>query len=191
MIFMVVKKLIYRGLFLCVIGLFTFLIACGAKTEKEDVKEFNHEKVKQQFVKANQQVVVKENDEMDYYQKSHQMTFVKTTSGIRYYVYKASAKGDSIKNDDIVKINYTVSLLDGTECYSSKIDGSKEFRVGMENIENGLHKALLFLKSGDKALILIPSHLAHGLLGDSKKIPPQSPIVYDVEILSVVKTPTN
>jgi len=191
MIFMVVKNFINKGLFLCVTGLFAFLMACGPKTEKKDTNEFNHEKVKQQFVKANQQVVVKENDEMDYYQKSHQMTFVKTTSGIRYYVYKASAKGDSIKNDDIVKINYTVSLLDGTECYSSKTDGSKEFRVGMENIENGLHKALLFLKSGDKALILIPSHLAHGLLGDSKKIPPQSPIVYDLEILSVVKTPTN
>lgn len=188
---MFVKILINRGLFLLATSLFVFLVACGPKTEKDVSNSFNHEKVKQQFVKANQQVVVKENDEMDYYQKSHQMPFVKTTSGIRYFVYKASTKGDSIKNDDIVKINYTVSLLDGTECYSSKTDGIKEFRVGMENIENGLHKALLFLKSGDKALILIPSHLAHGLLGDSKKIPPQSPIVYDIEILSVMKNQNN
>lgn len=188
---MFIKFFINKGLFLLATCLFAFLIACESKTDKEDSNVFNHEKVKQQFVKANQQVVVKENDEMDYYQKSHQMAFIKTTSGIRYFVYKASAKGDSIKNDDIVKINYTVSLLNGTECYSSKTDGAKEFRVGMENIENGLHKALLFLKSGDKALILIPSHLAHGLLGDSKKIPPQSPIVYDVQILSVVKTQTN
>ena len=57
----------------------------------------------------------------------------------------------------------------------------------MENIEDGIHKAVLFFKSGDKALVLIPSHLAHGLLGDSKKIPPQSPILYDIEILSVKK----
>lgn len=188
---MFVKILINRGLFLLATGLFAFLMACGPKTESNKEETFNHEKVKQQFVKANQQVVVKENDEMDYYQKSHQMPFVRTNSGIRYYVYKASAKGDSIKNDDMVKINYTVSLLDGTECYSSKVDGVKEFKVGMENIEDGLHKALLFLKSGDKALILIPSHLAHGLLGDSKKIPPQSPIVYDIEILSVTKNQTN
>jgi FKBP-type peptidyl-prolyl cis-trans isomerase len=39
-----------------------------------------------------------------------------------------------------------------------------------------------YLKHGDKALLLIPSHLAHGLLGDFKKIPPQMPIIYDVEI---------
>lgn len=148
---------------------------------------FNKDKIKQQFVKANQQVVVKETDEMDFYQKSHHMPFINTTSGIRYYVYKASSQGDSIKNDDIIKINYTVSLLDGTECYSSKTDGVKQFVVGMENIEDGIHKAVLFLKSGDKALVLIPSHLAHGLLGDSKKIPPQSPIIYDVEIISVKK----
>lgn len=178
---------INRCLFVLLSNLLFFMTACNPKTEDNEAKQFNHEKVKQQFVKANQQVVVKENDEMDYYQKSHQMNFIKTTSGIRYYVYKPSSKGDSIKNDDIIKINYTISLLDGTECYSSKTEGAKEFKVGMQDVENGLHKAVLFLKSGDKALIMIPSHLAHGLLGDSKKIPPQSPIIYDLEILSVNK----
>lgn len=168
--------------------LFCTIFICACNPEKPAEKPvFNHEKVKNQFVKANQQLVIKESDEMDYYQKSHQMTFIKTTSGVRYYVYKPSAKGDSIKGGDIIKINYTLSLLDGTECYSSQKDGVREFEVGMEDIEDGLHKAVLFLKSGDKALILIPSHLAHGLLGDSKKIPPQSPIVYDLEIVSVKK----
>ena len=172
--------------YLLVFGFSMFLfVAC--KPDPEQQKEYNHDKVKQQFIKANQLVVTKENDEMDYYQKSHKMAFVKTKSGIRYFVYQAFAKGDSIKDGDIIKINFTVSLMDGTECYSSKTDGPKEFIVGMEDIENGIHKAVLFLKSGDKALILIPSHLAHGLLGDSKKIPPQSPILYDIEIVSVKK----
>lgn len=164
------------------------LYSCGPKQDQKQHEEIDQAKLKQQFIKANQQVVVKENDEMDYYQKSHHMTFVKTTSGIRYYVYQPSAKGDSINDGDIIKINYTVSLLDGTECYSSKTDGAKEFTVGMENIEDGVHKAVKYLKAGDKALILIPSHLAHGLLGDSKKIPPQSPIIYDLEIVSHTKT---
>ena len=180
---------------ICFVGLsvsiFLLLNACNTDNSKEKPKSFNQEKVKQQFIKANQLVVIKENDEMDFYQKSHKMSFTKTTSGIRYYVYKASSKGDSIKNDDIIKINYKVSLLNGTECYSSKTDGPKEFVVGMENIEDGLHKAVLYLKSGDKAKILIPSHLAHGLLGDSKKIPPMSPIIYDIEIISVKKQSHN
>ena len=184
---MFVKIPSYKDLQILIIGLLVFLSACQSNPEHSKNEDFDQQKVKNQFVKANQQVVTKENDEMDYYQKSHQMTFIKTTSGIRYYVYQPSQKGDSVKTDDIIKINYTISLLDGTECYSSKTDGVKEFKVGMEDVENGLHKAVLFLKSGDKALIMIPSHLAHGLLGDSKKIPPQSPIIYDIEILSVKK----
>lgn len=175
-------------LFIASLAVFT---ACEPDHQNTENQSFNKQKVKDQFVKANQQVVIKESDEMDYYQKSHEMPFVKTNSGIRYYVYNPSVKGDSIKTDDVIKINYKVSLLNGVECYSSKIDGPKEFVVGMENIEDGLHKAVLYLKSGDKAKILIPSHLAHGLLGDSKKIPPMSPIVYDIEIISVKKQSHN
>jgi FKBP-type peptidyl-prolyl cis-trans isomerase FkpA len=181
----VFKKYWFLGVSLAV------FMACGPDHQNKENDSFNKQKVKDQFVKANQQVVIKESDEMDYYQKSHEMPFIKTNSGIRYYVYNSSAKGDSIKTDDIIKINYKVSLLNGTECYSSKTDGPKEFVVGMENIEDGLHKAVLYLKSGDKAKILIPSHLAHGLLGDSKKIPPMSPIIYDIEIISVKKQSHN
>ncbi len=178
-------KKIIKYILICIIPGVFLLNSCGPK--EEETKSFNQTKVKQQFVRANQQLVVKESDEMDYYQKSHKMAFVKTNSGIRYFVYSTSAKGDSIIEGDIITMHYKVSLLDGTECYSSREKGPKEFMVGMEDIEVGVHKAVQYLKSGDKALLLIPSHLAHGLLGDSKKIPPQSPIVYDVEILSVKK----
>lgn len=189
---MQIKNGINSNHFYSFLVLFIILSFCSCQNNKpQEENSFSKEKVKQQFVKANQQLVIKESDEMDYYQKSHHMPFIKTTGGIRYYVYHVSTKGDSIKNDDIIKIIYKVSLLDGTECYSSKIDGPKEFMVGREDVEDGLHKAVLFLKAGDKALVLIPSHLAHGLLGDSKKIPPQSPIIYDVEIVSVKKQTLN
>ncbi len=146
-------------------------------------KVFNQDSLKNQFIKANKQIIQKESDEMDYYAKAHQMAFINTSSGIRYYVYKASAKGDSVKSGNEITMSYKVSLMDGTECYSSKTDGNKTFKVGQEDIESGIHRAVLFLKHGDKALILIPSYLAHGLLGDLKKIPPQMPIIYDIEIL--------
>jgi FKBP-type peptidyl-prolyl cis-trans isomerase len=145
-------------------------------------KTINEEELKNQFVKANKQIVQKEIDEMDYYVKMHKMPFVNTTSGIRYYVYKPSARGDSIKDREEIVMNFKVSLLDGTLCYSSDTEGKKTFIVGNEDIESGIHRGVKYLKHGDKALLLIPSHLAHGLLGDFKKIPPQMPIIYDVEI---------
>lgn len=161
-----------------------FVLSCQEKNvTNESEKVYNKAKIDQQFIKANQLVIIKENDEMDYFQKSHKFPFIKTKSGIRYYVYKPSLKGDSIKTGDVLSINYKLSLLDGTLCYSSDSTGIKQFKVGMQDVENGLHKAVLNLKIGDKALILIPSHLAHGLLGDNKNIPPQVPILYDIEIL--------
>jgi FKBP-type peptidyl-prolyl cis-trans isomerase len=158
-------------------------LACGPnKNDQNHTKPINKEAVKKQFEKANRGLIQKESDDMDYYVKSHQMPFIKTSSGIRFYVYSPSAKGDSIRDGEEITMDYTVSLLDGTECYSSAAEGPKTFIVGHENLESGIHKGVQYLKRGDKALILIPSHLAHGLLGDMNKIPPQMPIVYDAQI---------
>ena len=152
-------------------------IDVSPKTDQE-----NNELIKNQFIKANQQLMQKENDVMDYYAKSHQLNFTRTGSGIRYFVYKPSIKGDSIKDNMQITLNFTLKLMDGTLCYSSKTEGSRTFFVGHEDIESGIHKGLKYLKRGDKAILLIPSPLAHGLLGDFNKIPPQMPIVYDVEV---------
>ncbi len=170
---------------LCTLLSAALLIACGGKPKAPPVQQnagLNEKAIGEQFVKANKQLVQKENDDMDYYSKTHQMPFKKTGSGVRYFVYKAAAKGDSIREGMEITMNYTVSLLNGIRCYSSEENGPKTFMVGKENIESGIHKGVQYLKRGDKALLLIPSALAHGLLGDFDKIPPQMPIVYDVEI---------
>lgn len=168
-------------------ALIIFLISCQNPIPRKqrianDSLEKYKSKIEEQFVSANKQIVQKENDEMDFYEKSHKLEFTRTTSGVRYFVYKHSEKGDSIKDEMRITIDYEVSLLDGTSCYSSAIDGKKEIVVGGSEAESGIHKGLHFIKRGDKALFLIPSALAHGLLGDMKKIPPQMPICYDVAV---------
>lgn len=171
--------------------LFCFFIGCTPeKKEQPKVIAIDPQKIKEQFVKANKQQVQKESDEMDYYVKTHHQPFINTNSGIRYFVYGPSAKGDSIREGDEIMIDFTVSLLDGTLCYSSKESGSRSFIVGSEDIESGIHKGVQYLKNGDKALLILPSYLAHGLLGDMKKIPPRMPIVYDVQVLFVKKRPS-
>jgi FKBP-type peptidyl-prolyl cis-trans isomerase FkpA len=142
----------------------------------------NEKSIKEQFMKANSQLLQKENDEIDYYVRTHKMPFKRTSSGVRYFVYKPSEKGDSIIPKMQVTMDYTVTLLDGTVAYSSDEDGRRSFVVEQEDIESGIHKGVQYLKRGDQAMLIIPSHLAHGLLGDLKKIPPQSPIIYKVHI---------
>lgn len=166
-------------------GLFVFTACNDNKQQGNPVNPGNaatDARIKEQFIKANSQLIEKENDEIDYYVRTHKMPFKRTTSGVRYYVYKPSFKGDSIIKDMQITMDYTVKLLDGTVCYSSNQDGRRSFIVEHGDIESGIHKGLQNLKRGDQALLIIPSHLAHGLLGDMNKIPPQSPIIYDVRI---------
>jgi FKBP-type peptidyl-prolyl cis-trans isomerase FkpA len=171
---------------------FVMLISCRPEMKKVELsdknsnnnspKNFNEDSLKNLFIKVNQQVIVKENDEMDVYAKQHKLPFVKTNSGLRYYVYKPSEKGDSIKSGMQITMAFKVKLFDGTTVYSSKELGKKTFSVEHENLESGIQRGVQFLKRGDKAIFLIPSHSAHGLLGDMDKIPPQVPIIYEVQI---------
>jgi len=160
-----------------------FLLGACRESNDDSMTQGPKEKIiKEQFIKVNQGVIAKENDEMDAYCRSHKMNFTRTGSGIRYFVYKSSPKGDSITDGKIITMHYKVSLLNGTLCYESAPGRPLTFEVGHEDIESGIHKGVQYLKTGDKALLLIPSHLAHGLLGDMNKIPPQVPILYQVEI---------
>ncbi len=57
--------------------------------------------------------------------------------------------------------------------------------VGKDNIESGLHEGILYLHVGDEATFILPSHLAHGLLGDNKRIPPKASVLYEIKLLSL------
>lgn len=167
-----------------IVWLFLYLSFACNETHNQNKKiiKIDREKLKKQFEYANQRIVQKEIDEMNYFEKTHQMNFVRTSFGVRYYIYDSIKKRVKIKDGDEVTMNYTISLLDGTICYTDK-GTPKTFVVGAEHIESGIHKIMPYLHYGDKAYILIPSVLAYGLLGDMSKIPPQSPILYKIEIL--------
>ncbi len=158
------------------------LTQCNNPEPPQKVIKIDKEKLKKQFEYANQRIAQKEIDEMNYFEKTHQMPFIKTKFGVRYYVFDSiHSKRQKINEGDEVIMNYTVSLLDGTICYTDE-GKPKTFIVSGETIESGIHKIMPYLHYGDKAYILIPSVLAHGLLGDLSKIPPLSPILYKVEI---------
>ena len=53
-------------------------------------------------------------------------------------------------------INYKVSLLDGTKCYSSDIDGTRGFTVGKAEIEKGIDEGILLMRVGDKSKFILP-----------------------------------
>ena len=108
----------------------------------------------------------------------------KTGSGLRYFIYEKSESKDTAKVYDEVSLYFDVKLLDGTLCYSQKEELQK-FMIEKTDIESGLHEALKYMCANDKALFILPSHLAHGLIGDQDKIPPLQPVIYDIHLIKI------
>jgi len=107
-----------------------------------------------------------------------------TKSGLWYGKLKASDL-ELIKQGDIVEMKYKVELLDGTVIYTSDSLGTKIFEVGHGAVENGLEEGILKMRNQESFRFIMPPHKAHGLLGDLKKIPARSTIIYYVEIINI------
>jgi len=88
-------------------------------------------------------------------------------------------------NEDVVKINYKVSLLDGTIVYSSDSTGAMQFKLGKSDVAGGLQEGVKLLHEGDKAIFILPAHLAYGLTGDGDRIKHYATLVIDVELLKI------
>ena len=106
-----------------------------------------------------------------------------TSSGLWYAITPGAGRYKNVQTGMLVTLKYRVSLLNGNICYNSDSLGVKQFIVGKGGVESGLEEGILLLKQGDKALFIMPPHLAHGLQGDGNKIPQRAIIVYDVDLL--------
>ena len=112
---------------------------------------------------------------------------MKTTStGLRYQVYY---QGEGTKGKDglVAVFNYETKLINGKTCYSSDDLGTKQFMIGKADVESGLNEAMQLLRGGDRAKLILPSHLAFGLVGDDNCIPRKAIVIYDVEILDFIE----
>ena len=110
---------------------------------------------------------------------------IETGTGVRYqFAENRSGTGDNAKLGDQVSVNISIALLDGTLCYETD-SIPDQFVLGRSDEESGLQEVLQLMRAGQKTKIIIPSYLAHGLLGDSEIIPPQSILLIDVELISL------
>ena len=105
--------------------------------------------------------------------------------GLEYTVIK-SGTGDSPKATDSVSVSYTGTLTDGTVFDSSSAHGGAA-TFGVGQVIPGWTEALQKMKVGDKWKLFIPANLAYGPQSPSPQIPPNSDLIFDVELLSINK----
>jgi len=161
------------------------LFSCGPKeVEENNQKYIDANELKKQLEAVQKPSIVMENDNIESYIKQHQLQMQTTGTGLRYAIVKENAKGKQLLSMDEVTVKYKVMLLDGTLCYSSEKTGPKKVKIDMDNVEDGVHQGLKLMKEGEKAIFILPSHLAHGLTGDNDLIPPKASVYYEIEVLS-------
>ncbi len=130
----------------------------------------------------NRYFVQKDREIIQNYIERKKLKMTGLPSGLWYAVLR-EGDGELFRENDRIVIEYECSLLDGTICYSSEKEGPKVIILGRSEIETGLNEGLKLLSSGAEAIFILPPFLAHGLLGDRKKIPPRSTIVYNIKVL--------
>jgi FKBP-type peptidyl-prolyl cis-trans isomerase len=122
----------------------------------------------------------------DYLTENAKKEGVKTTaSGLQYKVVKASEQKDakSPKAEDTVKVHYHGKLIDGT-VFDSSVDRGEPVTFPVNGVIPGWVEGLQLMKVGDKIELAIPANLAYGA-GGTGPIPPNSALVFDVELLEI------
>ncbi len=166
--------------------LFCFLVGCQSESKKTETREINPSALKETLLEANKQVVKTEDQQIRDLITRYGWKMQETGTGLRYQVYQKGS-GPKASLDQIARINYEVRLITGEVVYSSKESGIKEFKIGSGGVESGVEEAILLMRVGDKAKLILPSYLAYGLIGDQDRIPGKSTLIYDIELLELKK----
>jgi FKBP-type peptidyl-prolyl cis-trans isomerase len=107
-----------------------------------------------------------------------------TASGLKYQVLKKGTGTVSPKATDTVKVHYHGTLLDGT-VFDSSVERGQPISFPLNRVIRGWTEGLQLMKVGDKFKFVIPPNLAYGPRSPSPKIPPNSTLVFEVELLGI------
>jgi FKBP-type peptidyl-prolyl cis-trans isomerase len=100
---------------------------------------------------------------------------------------KKVGTGPSAATGDTVRVHYTGTLMDGTKFDSSRDRNEPfEFTLGAGMEIKGWDEGVPGMKKGGQRKLTIPSDKGYGKRGSPPKIPPDAPLVFDVELVEIV-----
>jgi FKBP-type peptidyl-prolyl cis-trans isomerase len=168
------------SLFLIMVGL-----SLGCCTTKPKQNEVTRQEIKQPMMDVNRQLIKQESERINSYIERRSYKAEATGTGLRMvWLKKNNTEGKRPVEGDVATVKYKIELLDGTVCYSSDEKGPRSFTVAADNVESGLHEGIQLMQPGEKAIMIMPPHLAHGMRGDDDKIPPLSTLVVTLDFVS-------
>lgn len=172
------RKFIYIALFL--------VAGCGEETPRQqEVAPWT----KDQSVKLGEELAKEEDLSIRLYVEGNpEEKYDKTGTGLYYWVYDSVPNSSVFPEEgDKVCVDLEITQLDKTPCYKTEEDECLEIIIDKSEAESGLQEGLKLMKQGESARLIIPSHLAHGLIGDQDKIPPLTTLMINVKIVELYR----
>ena len=110
------------------------------------------------------------------------------SSGLEWVV-RNEGMGERPKKGDGIAAHYTGYLLENGKTFDSSYKRGRPFvtPIGVGKVIKGWDIAFLDMRPGEKRVLFIPPDLAYGERGAGKKIPPDAVLVFDVELVRVIK----
>ena len=94
--------------------------------------------------------------------------------------------GDEVVFGNIIEVHYRGALTNGSEFDASYNRGSTfSFQIGAGNVIKGWEEGLQGMKIGGKRQLIIPPELGYGSRGAGTRIPPNSTLVFEVELIDI------
>ena len=115
----------------------------------------------------------------------HKAGVVELPSGLQYEILKQGT-GAKPSASDKVKCHYHGTLINGT-AFDSSVQRGEPATFGVSQVIPGWVEALQLMPVGSKWRLFIPSNLAYGEHGAGDVIEPNSTLIFDVELLDIVK----
>ncbi len=106
-------------------------------------------------------------------------------SGLQYRVL-TQGTGATPGPDDIVKVHYTGTTVNGTK-FDSSYDRGEPAQFRVSNVIKGWVEGLQLMHEGSKIMLYIPYDLAYGERGAGNIIKPFETLIFEVELLEVIK----
>lgn len=163
-----------------------FFAACQSCSQGNSANEKVQSVDNESLIQANRQRMFEEAIRIEKFIERKGWQMKTTGTGLRYHIYESrSLENPLAQNKQIAWVNTKVYLLNGDLVYRTEDGKPQAFRIGRDDVESGLHEGILLMRVGDKARFVLPSHLAHGLVGDDVAIPGGASILYEVELVDL------